>query len=78
MPIEPLVVIILGFLLCWVLVANNASTFLGPSVGGGYARYSTAVLIVSVGVLVGVFLEGAKLSQTITRGVLPGFLSGFF
>jgi len=69
--IEGLLAIILGFLLCLVLGANNSSTFFGTAVGSGFVKYSTATIFASIGVVLGVLLEGAKLSNTIANGVLP-------
>jgi PiT family inorganic phosphate transporter len=58
-----------GLALCVVLGANNLSTCLGMSMGARAIRYSEALLLASVGLLAGLFLEGHKLSGAITSGI---------
>lgn len=58
-------------LLCVVLGANNLSTCLGTSIGARRLRYSQALTLASVGLMAGILLEGNKLSEAISLGVLP-------
>ncbi|KYH41985.1 MAG: phosphate/sulfate permease [Candidatus Bathyarchaeota archaeon B26-1] len=60
----------LGILVCLVLGANNASACFGTSVGAGFTKHSEAAGLAVLGVLLGVTLEGTKLSRTISGGVL--------
>jgi len=60
----------LGILVCLVLGANNASACFGTSVGAGFTKHSEAAGLAVLGVLLGVTLEGIKLSRTISGGVL--------
>jgi PiT family inorganic phosphate transporter len=57
--------------LCIVLGGNNFSTCLGASLGAGIIKLSDAMLIASVGVLVGTLLEGYKLSNVLGGRILP-------
>jgi len=54
-----------------VLGGNNFSTCLGASLGAGITKLSHAMLIASVGVLLGTVLEGHKLSNVIGGHILP-------
>jgi PiT family inorganic phosphate transporter len=56
--------------LCIVLGANNLSTCLGTSMSTRAIKYSEALLLASIGLLAGLFLEGSKLSGAITSGVV--------
>jgi len=56
--------------LCVILGANNFSTCLGTSVGSRALRYSHALILGSIGVLTGLFIEGDKLSSVVTAGIL--------
>jgi PiT family inorganic phosphate transporter len=58
-------------ILCIVLGGNNFSTCLGASLGAGTIKLSDAMLIASVGVLVGTLLEGYKLSNVLGGQILP-------
>ena len=60
----------LGILVCLVLGANNAPACFGTSVGAGFTKHSEAAGLAVLGVLLGVTLEGTKLSRTISGGVL--------
>ena len=60
----------LGFLVCLILGANNASACFGTSVGASFVRHSEAAGLAVLGVLLGVILEGTKLSRAISGGVL--------
>ncbi|MGO9645471.1 MAG: anion permease [Candidatus Bathyarchaeia archaeon] len=57
--------------LCVILGANNFSTCLGTSVGSRTLRYSHALVLGSVGLLAGLFIEGNKLSRVVTTGIVP-------
>jgi PiT family inorganic phosphate transporter len=63
--------LILAVGLCAVLGGNNFSTCLGASLGAGIVKLSDAILIASVGVLVGALLEGYKLSNVFGGQILP-------
>jgi len=67
-----------GLALCVILGANNLSTCLGTSVGTGALRYPQALILASIGLLVGILLEGHKLSHAITAGIVsstdPAFI----
>jgi len=56
--------------LCVILGANNFSTCLGTSVGSRTLRYSHALILGSVGILAGLFIEGDKLSKVVTMGMV--------
>lgn len=64
--------------LCAVLGANNLSTCLGTSVGARAVTYPRALMLVSIGLLAGILLEGQKLSHALTSGIVissdPRFL----
>ncbi len=60
----------LGFFICLVLGANNASACFSTSVGAGFVKYSIAAGLASIGVILGLLLEGMKLSGTISGGIL--------
>ncbi len=60
--------VFLGLLVSLVLGANNASTCFGTSVG--FTRYLEAASLAVLGVLMGVILEGEKLSKAVSGGVL--------
>jgi len=68
---EVLILLLLGILICVVLGANNASACFGANVGAGFINYSVAAGSAAIGVLMGVAIEGTKLSRTIYHGVLP-------
>jgi len=70
MTIEFFILLLLGFLICIVLGANNASACFGANVGAGFVKYSVATGSAAIGVLLGVTLEGIKLSKAIYRGIL--------
>jgi len=57
--------------LCAILGANNFSTCLGTSVGSRTLRYSHALVLGSIGLLAGLFIEGNKLSRVVTTGIVP-------
>jgi len=61
----------LSAVLCAVLGGNNFSTCLGASLGAGIIKLSDAMLIASVGVLVGTLLEGYKLSNVLGGRIIP-------
>jgi PiT family inorganic phosphate transporter len=61
----------LAIVLSVVLGGNNFSTCLGASIGAGIVRLRDAMLIASVGVFLGVLLEGDKLSNVLNGGILP-------
>lgn len=63
--------VILTAILCTVLGGNNFSTCLGASLGARIVRLRNAILIASVGVLLGTLLEGYKLSNVIDGRILP-------
>jgi PiT family inorganic phosphate transporter len=63
--------LILAVGLCAVLGGNNFSTCLGASLGAGIVKLSDAILIASMGVLVGALLEGYKLSNVFGGQILP-------
>ncbi|MEM2128958.1 MAG: inorganic phosphate transporter [Candidatus Bathyarchaeia archaeon] len=67
---EIALLISLGLLVCAVLGANNASACLGAGVGAGFFSYSFSVFLASLGVVLGVALEGTKLSKVLSEGVL--------
>jgi PiT family inorganic phosphate transporter len=60
----------LSAVLCAVLGGNNFSTCLGASLGAGIIKLSDAMLIASIGVLVGTLLEGYKLSNVLGGQIL--------
>ncbi|MCD6538981.1 anion permease [Candidatus Bathyarchaeota archaeon] len=60
----------LGFVICMILGANNASACFGANVGARFFRYSVIAGSAVLGVFLGVILEGAKLSRAIHHGVL--------
>ncbi len=62
--------LLLGFLVCITLGANNASACFGTNIGAGFVRYAVAAGSAAIGVLLGVILEGVKLSGAIYQGVL--------
>lgn len=68
--LEIIVVVVLGLILCLVLSANNASICFGTSVGTGIISYVRASILVSVGLLLGLFAEGTKLFQAVPNGIL--------
>jgi len=55
-----------------VLGANNFSTCLGASLGAGIVRLRNAATIASVGIFLGVLLEGNKLSNVFDGQMLTG------
>lgn len=61
----------LAAVLSAVLGGNNFSTCLGASLGAGIIKLSDAMLIASVGVLLGTLLEGYKLSNVLGGQILP-------
>lgn len=61
----------LSAMLCAVLGGNNFSTCLGASLGAGIIKLSDAMLIASIGVLVGTLLEGYKLSNVLGGQIIP-------
>jgi len=61
----------LSAVLCAVLGGNNFSTCLGASLGAGIIKLSDAMLIASIGVLVGTLLEGYKLSNVLGGQIIP-------
>jgi PiT family inorganic phosphate transporter len=69
-PLSSYLEMFMGLALCVILGANNLSTCLGTSVGAGALRYSRALVLASVGLVAGVFLEGDKLTHAITSGVV--------
>jgi len=70
MTVEVSLLLLLGFLVCVVLGANNASACFGASVGTGFVKYSVAAGIAALGALLGVALEGIKLSKAVSGGIL--------
>ena len=70
MTFEFFILLLLGFIICIVLGANNASACFGANVGAGFVRYSVAAGSAAIGVFLGVTIEGAKLSKTVYQGVL--------
>ena len=72
MAFEVILLLLLGILVCVVLGANNASAFFGTSIGAGFIRYSKAAGLAATGVLLGVALEGIKLSKVVSGGILAG------
>jgi len=70
MTIEIFILLLHGFLICVVLGANNASACFGANVGAGFVKHSVAAASAAIGVLLGVTLEGIKLSKAIHQGVL--------
>jgi len=70
MTIEIFILLLLGFLICVVLGANNASACFGANIGAGFVKYSVAAGSAAIGALLGVTLEGIKLSKAIYQGVL--------
>lgn len=60
----------LAAVLSAVLGGNNFSTCLGASLGAGIIKLSDAMLIASAGMLLGVMLEGYKLSEVLAGRVL--------
>lgn len=70
MTLEIMLLLFLGFLVCLVLGANNASAWIGTNVGAGFVRYPVAAGLAAVGVLLGVALEGAKLSKAVSEVIL--------
>jgi PiT family inorganic phosphate transporter len=61
----------LSAVLCTILGGNNFSTCLGASFGARIIKLSDAMLIASVGVLVGTLFEGYKLSNVLEGQILP-------
>ncbi len=61
-----------------VLGANNASACFGASIGAGLTKYSTAARLASFGVLLGVLVEGVKLSRAISGGILTEITTSSF
>ena len=72
MAFEVILLLLIGFLVCVVLGANNASAFFGTSIGAGFIRHSKAAGLAAIGVLLGVALEGIKLSEVVSGGILAG------
>ncbi len=70
MQIAPYLVFIPSLLLCVILGANNLSICLGTSVGSQRLRYSQAFALASIGVMVGIIMEGNKLSHALTLGIV--------
>jgi len=70
MILEISILLLLGFLVCMTLGANNASACFGTNVGAGFVKYTVAAGSAAIGVLLGVILEGVKLSKAIYQGVL--------
>lgn len=65
-----ILLLLLSFLVCVVLGANNASACFGTSIGAGFIRYPTAAVLATTGIFLGVVLEGTKLSKAVFGGIL--------
>ncbi|MDZ4731044.1 MAG: inorganic phosphate transporter [Xanthomonadales bacterium] len=68
--IWPLVMIAAGFYVGWNIGANDAANCIGTTVGAQIVSYRTAVLIMSVFVILGGVLQGQQVMKTVGKGIV--------
>jgi PiT family inorganic phosphate transporter len=75
--IEPILFFILGagVYVGWNIGANDTANCIGPTVGCGLLKFRTAVIIVTIFVVLGGILQGHHVMKTISKGIVKTELS---
>ena len=64
-------VLLMGAAIGWSIGANDAANSLGTAVGSKVLNLKQAIILIVVFGLLGAFLQGAHVTKTIGRGIVP-------
>jgi PiT family inorganic phosphate transporter len=72
---DPIVLIVIGYCLSFFMAinigGNDAANQVDTDVGSGVLTVSQALMLFSIGVFAGAFLQGSSVIKTIGKGIVP-------
>ena len=68
------ILIVIGSILAFLLGWNNSGMIITASYGSGVLGYNRSRIVASLGVIVGAFMEGAKMNHTLFGGLISSEL----
>jgi inorganic phosphate transporter, PiT family len=72
-----ILITVAGLYVGWNIGANDSGNCIGASVGAGLMRYRTAIILVSVFVVLGALLGGGGVIKTVGKGIVTDPLSAY-